>query len=172
MAESNRTIGYDVNRPGTAGGVIVFDWDSGEIQMLRARTVNGGRQFTVSNPEGIRVYVAKGPTNSTYTVITRYQEKTEPYTEILDTMYGLDRVLAIRPDRLVYSPRLLKASPRQVIVPESDDDVVLVTSTVTATYLSAETQAANAVNQTVDGVMERYRALYLAKGYDEVADPQ
>lgn len=172
VTESNRTIGYDVNKLGVAGGYIVFDWDSGETRMLRSTIVNGSRQFTISNPQGLRVYVAKGPNNSTYTVMSRYQEKTTPYTEILDVMYGLDVVLAIRPDRLVYSPRVLKGSPKQIVIPESDDDVVLVNSVVTGNYLGGDTQAANAASQTVDGVMERYRALYLAKGFFEVADPQ
>lgn len=156
IVESSRTIGSNANRAGTAGGYMVFDWETNEVRVLRARLENGSRQFTISNPQGIRTYIAKGPNNSTYTVFTRYQEKSAPYTEILDVMHGPDQVLAIRPDRQVYSPKVLKGSPKEVIVPESGDDVILVTSTVTATFMGVETQAANAANQTVDGVMEEW----------------
>ncbi len=172
MVESNQTIGYDVVRPGTAAGYIVFDADTLDMRVLRANIVNRSRQFTISSPQGARFYVAKGPKGSTYTIVTRYQEKNEPYTEILDTMYGRDSILAIRPDRLVYFPKLMKSAPKQLIVPESEDDVILVTSTVSATYLGRETQSANAAGQSVDAAMERFRALYLAKGYYEVQDTQ
>lgn len=172
VAETSRTIGYDRVTSGLAGGYLVIDWDTGDVRMLRSTAVNGVRQFTISNPQGIRIYVAKGPAGSTYTILTRYQEKSQPYTEIVDVMYGLDRVLAIRPDRQIYSPRVFSGSPKSVTVPGSDDDVILQTSAVTANYLAVETQQANAANQTADGVMERYRALYLAKGFYEVADTQ
>ncbi len=130
------------------------------------------KQFTVINPQGVRIYVAQGPSGSTYTILSRYEEKTTPFTEVFDVIYGVDKVLAIRPDRLVYSPKTLKGSPKSILVGDNDDDVELTTSTTTSTYLNKETQAANAANQTVDNVMDRYRAVYLAKGYYEVPDTQ
>ncbi len=172
MLESNRTIGYDRNRTGTAAGYMALDWDTGEIRILRAQTLYGSKQFTVINPQGVRVYVANGPNGSTYTVISRYEEKTAPFTEVMDVLYGVDKVLAIRPDRRVYSPATIKGSLRNILVGDNEDDVELTTSTTTSTYLNKETQAANAANQTVDGVMERYRALYLSRGYYEVQDTQ
>jgi hypothetical protein len=51
MLETTRTIGYDRNKPGTASGYLVIDWDSGEMRILRARNVYGNKQFTVCRRE-------------------------------------------------------------------------------------------------------------------------
>jgi hypothetical protein len=170
--ESNRRIGYDNDRAGTAVGYIVFDWDTGEIRKFSATGAGTGRRFTVSNPGGVRVYVAKGPRKSTYTVITRYQEKSAPYTEVLELMQGKDQPLTIRPGRAVYSPKTLSSSTKEVVIPYSEDDVILWSRSTTAVFQSKETIAANKTGQTVDSLMERYRALYLAKGYYEVPDTE
>ena len=149
VTESSRLIGARGETRVNASGYYVQDVDTGETAVIAAMKLNGSKVFTVTRPGGVLSYVANGARGKTYTVMSRYEEKGEPFREISGLEYGVDQVLAIRPDRQILAPRIRKGTAQSITAAVADDAVLSV-GTTTAGFIERDTQDANFFARTVD----------------------
>lgn len=167
ITESARLIGSGGETRVNATGYYVQDVDTGETVVIAAMKLNGSKVFTVTRPGGVLSYVANGARGQTYTVMSRYEEKTSPFQEISGIEYGVDQVLAIRPDRQIIAPKIRKGTAQSITAAVANDAVVYV-GTTTAGFIQKDTQDANFFARTVEDLLQQYRGAFQARGYFEI----
>lgn len=175
LIERNSVTGDGGRFSYRTSGFWVTDWDTGEVQTIKAFRVFDDAFFQIDDSTAsLREYqvIARATSRSvtSYTYITRYDEFTpdESFQELHTFLKGRDTLLSISPWRQIVYPKGFRGLSQLM---DFRPDVVFATESSVKLLLDGRlTTTANINAVTLEQMIDTLAIILMEDGYTEIVD--